>query len=374
MEGLEGLSCKQQNVMNRRPWDNPVIREDLSYMLQKFGKAERFAGRTIVITGGGGFIGYYLILFFLYMVDNGTPIRHLFILDRFIRGKPEWLMELESDDWPLTVKDFDVTVDPFEFYGEADYLLHMASIASPTYYRRFPLETLEANVFGLKRLLDSCRTANSKGILFFSSSEVYGNPDPSAIPTPETYNGNVPTVGPRACYDESKRFGETLCHLYNQVHQLPIRIVRPFNNFGPGLHLDDRRISSDFARAIVRGEDIEIYSSGQPTRTYCYIADAIVGYLLALTYDRFEIFNIGSDSQEISAADMAALFSECARELTGKVTPIRYYVSEDVQYLTDNPERRCPDIGKARKLLGFDPVIPLKEGVLRYLQLHGVGE
>ena len=144
-----------------------------------------------------------------------------------------------------------------------------------------------------------------KGLLFFSSSEIYGDPAPEAIPTNESYRGNVACLGPRACYDEAKRFGETLCWVFANTLGTPIRIVRPFNNYGPGMALTDSRAPADFGQCVMQNRDITIFSSGAPTRTFCYVADAVAGYFKALLHDRFDAFNIGIEKPEISVRELA---------------------------------------------------------------------
>lgn len=285
-------------------------------------------------------------------------------------GQPKWLSALKS---PATeFLSLDVTkLKPtdLEDHQDVNYVIHMASIASPTYYRRYPLETVDANVWGLRRLLELFKAAKKlKGFLFFSSSEVYGEPDPSCIPIKEDYRGNVWTIGPRACYDEAKRFGETLCYIYAEKFGLPITIVRPFNNYGPGMKLDDRRAPADFAKAVLLKQPLRIYSDGTPTRTYCYVADGIAGYLKALVYDSFEVFNIGMDKPELSVSQLAAIYQEIGQEIFGHRVDIAYCVPDDKDYLTHNPRRRCPDITKAKSLLGFSPVIDVRSGVRRFLQ------
>ena len=146
----------------------------------------------------------------------------------------------------------------------------MASIASPSFYRKYPIETLDANIWGLRRLLDFYCEKNIRGLAFYSSSEIYGDPTPENIPTPETYRGNVDCQGPRACYDEAKRFGETMCYLFHQKYNMPITIIRPFNNYGPGVRLNDARVLADFANAVRQNKDIVMFSDGSPTRTFCY--------------------------------------------------------------------------------------------------------
>jgi nucleoside-diphosphate-sugar epimerase len=236
-----------------------------------------------------------------------------------------------------------------------------------------PIETMDANVNGLRFLLDYFRNLkeNNKpvnGFLFFSTSEIYGDPSTENIPTPESYNGNVSCTGPRACYDESKRFGETLCVNFSKEHDLPIKIARPFNNFGPGLKITDRRVIPDFARDVLEGRDIIMMSDGSPTRTFCYIADAIVGYYKILVRGKSgSPYNIGVEEPEISMAYMAERVVGLARELFGYKGKVVLQTSTDKNYLVDNPNRRCPNITKARNDLDYNPGIDLDEGLRRSL-------
>ncbi|OAS14347.1 NAD-dependent epimerase/dehydratase family protein [Paenibacillus oryzisoli] len=348
-----------------------VLREDLCHMFDKFGSIAQFHERTVVLTGGAGFLGYYLTQFFLGLKSHGIRLRKLVLLDRFLFGEPEWIKSARSGHDELEVHVYDVANDELSSCGSAvsaDYVLHMASIASPTFYRQHPLETIKANVYGLERLLNFYKQSDTlRGLLFFSSSEVYGSPSADAIPTPETYLGQVPSIGPRACYDESKRLGETFCYVYATSFGLPVRIVRPFNVFGPGMRPEDRRLPADFARNVLQGEDIVIYSDGRPSRTFCYIADAIPGMLKVLTHSAFDTFNIGMDAEELSVAGLASIYAEAGKELTGYRGVIRMEQAADREYLTDNPQRRCPDLTKARQVLGYAPDISVYDGVRRYL-------
>lgn len=351
--------------MNLQLW------QDLEYTYKKLTEAERekLSGSTLLITGAAGFLGYYWTRFFeRYQAE--LHLKRVICLDDFILGTPEWVSRQASDS-VLLWQSFDVARDDISrvsFAEEADFVIHMASIASPTFYRKYPIETLDANVWGLRRLLDYYRNRPVKGVLFFSSSEIYGDPAPEAIPTPESYCGNVSATGPRACYDEAKRFGETLCALFSQVYHMPISVVRPFNNYGPGMSLEDRRVPADFAKCVLTGRDIRILSNGRPTRTFCYIADAVAGYLKALLHGTYDYFNIGIETPEISIEELAAIFQKAGRELFGYQGVISYAMSEDQHYLTDNPQRRCPDITKARTILGYEPEIDVDEGVARFLR------
>jgi len=348
-----------------------MLKEDMSYIADKLKCLDAFDGSSIVITGCAGFLGRYFLEFFS-SIANEVNIKEVICLDNFLVGKPGWINKFTGEGAKkIKVFNFDITQDSLsQIKGaeDADYVLHMASVASPVFYRKFPIETLDANVFGLRHLLDFYRDRNLRGLLMFSSSEIYGDPSPEAIPTDEDYRGNVACVGPRACYDEAKRFSETMCYLYAQKFDMPIIVARPFNNYGPGMKLGDKRVPADFAKAIVEGRDIEIFSDGSPTRTFCYIADAIVGYLKILTYGKYDYFNIGIEEPEISVKQLAEIYVEKGRSIFGYQGKVKFSTPPESDYLTDNPNRRCPTITKAKALLEFEPSIQVEEGVSRFLQ------
>lgn len=331
------------------------------------------SGDALLIVGGGGFLGHSLVQAVLAWNARrlGAPIE-VTLLDNWIRGVPAWL-EAYADDPHLHLRTGDITQPLPDDLGHHDWIIHAASIASPIYYRLYPIETMDANVGGLRRLLDLALAAKNagrpiKGFLFYSTSEIYGDPTPDAIPTPETYRGNVSCTGPRACYDESKRYGETLCVSFAQVHGLPVRVARPFNNYGPGLKITDRRVIPDFARNILDGDDIVMLSSGSPTRTFCYISDAIVGYFKVLVRGRDgEAYNVGTEDPEISMAELANRLATTAKELWGYAGNVRVGASDDPAYLVDNPNRRCPIIAKAREELGYEPKVTIEDGLRRSL-------
>ncbi len=352
--------------------ENPILADDLARIHHNLGPAAtKLAGSTILITGAAGFLGYYFVN---YLVRYGATlgVAKVIALDTFVVGSPAWLEELAREHpQRLEVRRFDISRDRLDDIPAAaacNFVIHAASIASPTFYRKYPLETVDGNIWGLRHILDYYRDSSLQGLLFFSSSEIYGDPDPAAIPTPETYRGNVSCHGPRACYDESKRFGETLCWIYGTQFGMPVTVARPFNNYGPGMRLDDRRLPADLARCVLEGEDIILLSDGTPTRTFCYITDAITGYFLCLLHGRYDFFNIGMDRPEVSVRRVAEIYVETARELLGYPGRIEFRASEDPAYLTDNPNRRSPDITKARQVLGYAPAIGIEEGISRYLR------
>jgi nucleoside-diphosphate-sugar epimerase len=332
------------------------------------------SGASILVAGGAGFLGYYLVQAPLYWNKKhptAPPIR-VTVLDNFIRGVPGWLTSLK-DDPNLTLTKHDITRPLPEDIGDHQYLIHAASIASPTYYRQYPIETMDANVGGLRHILDYTLQQKAlgkpvRGLLFYSSSEIYGDPSPGDIPTPETYRGSVSCTGPRACYDESKRYGETLCVNFARQHGVPIKVARPFNNYGPGLKITDKRVIPDFARDILSGRDMVMLSDGAAKRTFCYVADAVAGYYKILVNGRpGEAYNVGVETPEISVTQLAGKLADLGRELFGYGGRVVHKESQDKDYLVDNPNRRCPIITKARTELGYAPQVSLDEGLRRSL-------
>jgi UDP-glucuronate decarboxylase len=350
---------------------NPILLDDLGRMHATVGRRDRFEGATIVVTGCAGFLGFYLMQY-LVRYAGELRIRNVIGLDTFLLENPPWLNRLaEEFTHVLHVRAFDISKDDIatvEGASEARFVLHAASIAAPSFYRRYPIETIDANIWGLRKLLDFYKGRNTlKGFLFFSSSEIYGDPDARFVPTDEEYCGSVSCNGPRACYDESKRFGETLCWVYATQYEMPITVARPFNNYGPGMRLGDRRLPADLAKSVLAGEDLVILSDGKSTRTFCYVSDAVTGYFLCLLHGKYGYFNIGIDKPEIMVSELAVIYQEAGREIFGFQGQVCYTTSEDPEYLTDNPGRRCPIIMKARETLGYNPEVQIGEGVRRYL-------
>lgn len=351
-----------------------IVATDLEYICTAGADAlGRIAGDELLITGGAGFLGHYLVQAATHWNRRGgaKPIR-VTVFDNFSRGVPEWLTRL-AEQKALTLVKHDMSQPLPGGMADFPWIIHAASIASPTYYRRDPIGTMDANVNGLRNLLDKFHAQKkagkpAKGFLFFSSSEIYGDPDAKNIPTREDYRGQVSCTGPRACYDEAKRYGETLCVNFARQHGLPTRQARPFNNYGPGLKITDGRVIPDFARDIFAGRDIVMLSDGSATRTFCYAADSITGYykVLARGHDG-EGYNIGTETPEISMRDLATKVATLGKELFGYAGKVVTKASADPDYLVDNPNRRCPVIEKARAHLDFNPTVTLDEGLRRSL-------
>jgi nucleoside-diphosphate-sugar epimerase len=351
-----------------------IVAQDLEMVVGDLSdELQLLAGKRLLVTGGAGFLGYYFVQAALRANEDGArePIR-ITVYDNYVRGVPAWLEKLAGNEH-LTLVEHDIRKPLPDDIDDFEYVVHAAGIASPTYYRRHPIETMDANVNGLRSLLDwSVRQGERgrpvEGLLYFSSSEIYGDPTPENIPTPETYRGNVSCTGPRACYDESKRYGETLCVNFAREHGLPVRVARPFNNYGPGLKISDRRVIPDFARDILDGRDIVLLSDGSATRTFCYVSDAVTGYYKVLVRGHDgEAYNVGVEEPEVSMAELAERLAELGREHFGYGGALVRRTSEEREYLVDNPVRRCPVIEKARDHLGYAPRVGLDEGLRRSL-------
>jgi UDP-glucuronate decarboxylase len=350
-----------------------VLGADLEHIRAGLREAwPRLAGTRVLITGGAGFLGYYMVqaLTHFNRSAGGKDRIRVTVWDNFARGMPAWLTALR-DEKALALEKYDLRFPLPASMGDFEWVIHGASIASPIYYRRHPVETMDANINGLRNLLDYALKQDRarkplRGLLFWSSSEIYGDPDPGHIPTREDYRGFVSCTGPRACYDEAKRYGETLCSVFARQYGVPTKVARPFNNYGPGLKITDRRVIPDFARDIFAGRDITLLSDGSAKRTFCYAADAVTGYYLVLTRGGAgEAYNIGIERPEVSMRELAEKLAGIGRELTGYRGKVVTARSEDAEYLTDNPNRRCPVIAKAREQIGYDPSVSLDDGLRR---------
>lgn len=317
----------------------------------------RLSGRRVLVAGGNGFLGQYLVRTLQAVVPLLKEPCEVVSVDIVDRQRVAGLSTVIHD-----------VTEAWDDLPSADFVLFAAGIASPIQYRREPLKTLDITVTGLRHALEYARRRPEfESLVYFSTSEIYGDPDSGHIPTPESYRGNVHAMGPRACYDESKRLGETLSYIYHHYYQVPVKLVRPFNIFGPGLSPNDGRVLPDFLRRILDDEDLVILSDGTPTRTFCYIEDATVGFISALlSRADGEAFNVGSDQEEISIRDLAEMFLSVTRP------HLKYELkaSSDPHYLTDNPHRRRPDLTKSRTLLHYKSCVPLAVGLRRYFDYY----
>ena len=334
---------------------NDVFIEDVRLIandLNDFSK--ELEGKTVLIAGGKGFLGTYFVNVLNRINETLHAPMKIVIIDNLITSK-----ERESILSPnVTLLKQDIS-ESFDFPDDLDYIIHAASIASPPTYRKFPIKTVDVNYQGTRNLLEIARKKKIKSMLFLSSSEIYG--DPEVVPTPESYQGKVSCTGPRACYDESKRLAETISILYFQQYKVPVKIARPFNVYGPYLNLTDGRIIPDFMKNAIEKSEIVIHSDGSPTRSFCYVSDAIRAFfkLLFSNHDGM-ICNVGNN-EEISVSNVAKMI----QKTIGKSISINMIKSDDPNYTTDNPQRRCPDLSLIKKSVNYVPQINFEEGLKR---------
>ncbi len=340
-----------------------VVSQDLFAIAEGIAQeAKMLEGKTLLITGGSGFIGSYIVTAIDFLNKNlfARPCKVISI-DNHMTGSKKKNLVREIESGYIKFIEHDIRT-PLVLEEQIDYVISAVGIASPTYYKKFPIETIEGTVFGLKHILELARVKKVKGLLYFSSSEIYGDPDPRFVPTPETYKGHVSSIGPRSCYDESKRLGEALCVAYQQVHNIPVKIVRPFNIYGPGMSTKDFRVIPKFLAQGLQGQPLTIHSHGKQTRSFCYVADAIIGFFKVLLSGRSgEVYNVGNNSEEVNMNVLAKTISEAVFEGKVPVTQIQYPDS----YPQDEPTRRCPDLTKIKSELGYTPNVDLKTGLKR---------
>ena len=298
----------------------------------------------IVMSGAAGFIGSHLCD---RLIELGHEVTGL---DNLITGSAENLRQLAGNARFRLVEQ-DVT-KPFTVEGPVDIVMHLASPASPRDYLRYPIETLEVGSIGTKHMLELAREKKAR-FLLTSTSECYG--DPLVHPQTETYWGNVNPVGPRSCYDESKRFAEALTMAYHRRCQLQTNIARIFNTYGPRMQLHDGRVVPALLEQALTGQPLTVFGDGSQTRSFCYVEDMVEGlWRLAQSEERYPV-NLGNP-EEMSILE----FAERIRALTGSSSPIEFQSLPE-----DDPKVRKPDIAKARALLGWAPEVRLEEGMQR---------
>ncbi|TKX69189.1 UDP-glucuronic acid decarboxylase family protein [Halorubrum sp. GN11GM_10-3_MGM] len=296
----------------------------------------------ILVTGAAGFLGSFLC-------DRLLADGHKIIgMDNRVSGQTENLDEAFENN-RFSFYDHDVT-EFIHVSGEVDAVLHLASLASPVFYRDHPIKTLKVGALGTHKTLGLAK-AKDATYLFTSTSEVYG--DPEVNPQPESYRGNVDPYGPRSCYDESKRYGESLVRAYRDKHDVDVRVARIFNTYGPRMRLDDGRVIPNFMKQAITGRDLTVYGDGEQTRSFCYVSDMIDGLVALLESEVQEPVNIGNpDERTINE------LAEVVLEVTGSESGITY---EELP--PQDPEVRRPDISKARAELGWQPGVGLRDGL-----------
>ena len=303
-------------------------------------------GKRVLITGGAGFLGSHLCDRY---IKNGWEV---ICLDNFHTGSKKNIQHLrDNPNFELVRHDIS---EPF--MAEVDLIMNFACPASPVHYQSNPIKTMKTSLIGTMNMLGLAKRVGAR-ITHASTSEVYG--DPQVHPQPESYWGNVNTIGPRSCYDEGKRAAETLCFDYHRMHKVESRVVRIFNTYGPRMAVNDGRVVSNFIVQALQGQDITIYGDGSQTRSFCFADDLIDG-IIALTHqnDTNGPINIGNDG-EFTVKELA----EKVVEITGSSSQIVY---KDLP--EDDPKVRRPNLELARKYLKYQPKVRLEEGLVKTIE------
>jgi nucleoside-diphosphate-sugar epimerase len=296
----------------------------------------------VVVTGGAGFVGSHLCDALLERGDEVVAV------DNLCTGNVDNIAHLRDEPRFQLIKADITEAVPVD--GKVDAILNFASPASPPRYLALPLETLRTASFGTERVLDLASRHGAR-VVHASTSEVYG--DPAEHPQPETYWGNVNPHGPRSVYDEAKRYAEALVFAYRRAHGVDAALVRIFNTYGPRLDPHDGRVVSNFLRQALTGEPLTVYGAGDQTRSFCYVSDLIAGVVAMLDSSEVGPVNLGNPA-EFTMLELV----EVVKEVTGSTSPVEFAPLPE-----DDPRQRQPDIALARELLGWEPKVPLREGL-----------
>lgn len=299
-----------------------------------------------IVTGGAGFLGSHLCDLLL---EKGHEV---ICIDNLVTGNIQNIEHIRSGRF--TYLKHDIT-KPIYFGDKIEYIFHLASPASPIDYLDLPIPTLKVGALGTYNMLGLAKEQDAR-FLLASTSEVYG--DPLVNPQPETYWGNVNPIGPRGVYDEAKRYAEAITMAYHRYHGIDTRIARIFNTYGPRMRADDGRVVPNFINQALNGEDITVYGDGSQTRSFCYVSDLINGMYRLMMSDCTEPVNLGNP-EEMTVLEFAKLIIE----VTGSSSRIVFK-----ELPVDDPKVRRPDISRAKEILGWEPEVGLKDGMVRTIE------
>ncbi len=342
---------------------HPVVETDLRRIVAANLPWQQLAGATVIISGAAGFIPAYMVESLLALDGQHKPARVIALVRNRKRAEMRFARHISSGQLELLVQDVCAAVPPAV---RADFVIHAAGQASPKHYGTDPIGTIAPNVVGTANLLELAKRSGSKSFLFFSTSEIYGTPP--LVPTPEDSSGPLDPLDVRSCYGESKRLGENLCVAYAHQHGVAAKIVRPFHTYGPGMQPNDGRVFADFVADVVARRSIVLKSAGTATRSFCYLADAVIGFFTVLLRGEVgQAYNVGNPDGEISIRGLAELMVGLFPERDLKV--VRNEVPRGNDYLVSTVSRSCPDIARVRAL-GWQPETGLEVGFRRTVESY----
>ena len=342
---------------------NKIINEDIETIYNSDIDWEKFINSTILITGGNGFLPAYLVETFLYLnyVKPTYNIKIICLVRNKKKAEARFDRYLTNINFRLLIQD---VCDEISITENVDFIIHAASQASPKYYGIDPVGTFMPNILGTINLLEFAKNKKVKSFLYFSSGEVYGQLTEAQIPISEDTYGYLDPTKVRSCYAESKRMGENICVSFYSQYGIKIKIVRPFHTYGPGLDFNDGRVFADFVSNIISKKNIELTSDGSAKRAFCYLSDAITGFLKILLNGKDgEAYNLGNPSEEYSILELATILISIYPEFGLKVE-INNVNSKSNNYLKSPISRNTPKIDKIKKL-GWYPKISVQEGFKR---------
>jgi UDP-glucuronate decarboxylase len=343
-----------------------IIHDDLNLIYNSNIEWDKFYNKTILISGASGFLPAYLVetLMHVNQLNKNANIKIIGLVRNITKAKERFIQYEYSEQLKFLVQD---VCEKIIIDSKIDFIIHAASQASPKFYGKDPVGTINANVIGTINLLELAKRNKVEKFLYFSSSEVYGNLNEEDIPTKEDKFGSIDPCNVRSCYSEGKRAGETICISWKHQYSIPVVIVRPFHTYGPGMDLNDGRVYADFIKNIVNNEHIEMKSDGTAIRAFCYITDATIAFIKILLDGSIgNAYNVGNDDCVISVFDLATILLKLYPDKKLKILKVN---QNDSNYISSLISKSIPSIEKLKKI-NYSPVVSLENGFKRTIDYY----
>lgn len=345
-----------------------ILHEDIQNVVQADLPWADFAGKTVLITGANGFLPAYLVYTLLHLNQGNLakPVKIIALVRNLVKAKARFANVIDVN---LTFLEQDVSL-PIRIEGDVHFIIHAASQASPKYYGTDPVGTLSANVLGTINIMRLAEEKQPQAVLYFSSSEVYGQLTAEQLPVNEQQFGYLNPTQVRSCYAESKRMGENICVSWASQFGVPVKIARPFHTYGPGMALDDGRVYADFVGDALARRDIRMKSDGTAQRAFCYLVDATIGFFTVLLKGRIgEAYNVGNSQQEMTMLELATTIVGLVPQTSIKV--VEFKPPTDGSYLASPVSRLTPDVSKLAEL-GWHPTTTVAIGFARTIASYQI--